>query len=161
MHKIGLKMNKDLDQPINLEEDEKLTEDLFKSIVLDRDQNAFKIIKGDFKDKKDLIDTYDKDYKVKRVFEKDVFDWIEKNAKNSIDAYLLYSMAYRKWRDNNLLYPYYQKLVKDLPRLKSKEILDLRDPRTESVKDSEIKLSKIQKVILDVLKEENIKNKDN
>lgn len=121
---------------IHDEDTQALTEDQYKSIVIGRDNDNFKILSGDFKDKKDVITTYDDDYVIKRVYEKNVFDWIAKNAKNAVDAYLLYSIAYRKWQNNNLLNDYYKKLIKDIPNLKDDSIY-LRDPRYESVESFE------------------------
>lgn len=98
-----------------LESEDILTEKLFKSIVIDRKNRDFKLITGDFDSKKDLIDTYDSDYIVKRVFLKDVFDWIPKHAKNPLDSYLLYSIAVSKWKNNNMLKDYYSQVVTDIP----------------------------------------------
>lgn len=92
-----------------------LTEELYKSIVIDRDNRDFKIITGDFDSKKSLIDFYDSDYIVKRVFLKSVFDWIPNHAKTPLDAYLMYSIAVSKWKNNNMLKDYYVQLVNDIP----------------------------------------------
>lgn len=101
--------------PKNLQESKILTEELYKSIVVDRKNRDFKIITGDFESKKDLIDFYDSDYIVKRVFLKDVFDWIPKHSKSALDSYLLYSIAVSKWKNNNMLKDYYTQLLKDIP----------------------------------------------
>lgn len=116
-------------------ESQPLEEDQYKSIVINRDDGNFKLLQGDFTDKKDVITTYDDDYVIKRVYEKPVFDWIEKHAKNPIDAYLLYSIAYRKWQNNNMLKDYYRQLIKDIPTLKD-DSLYLRDPTISSEKES-------------------------
>lgn len=92
-----------------------ITEELYKSIVIDRKNRDFKIITGDFESKKDLIDFYDSDYIVKRVFLKDVFDWIPKHSKSPLDSYLMYSIAVSKWKNNNMLKDYYTQLLKDIP----------------------------------------------
>jgi len=90
----------------------------YKGIVLDTETNQFKVVSGLFTDKKDFYDKMAKRGLVSRkVFEASVFDWIEKNAKSNLDAYMMFSTAFSKWRGNNMLSDYYVKLLNDIPSL--------------------------------------------
>lgn len=90
----------------------------YKGIVLDPEDNTFKVMSGMFRDKKDF---YEKMHKrgliLRKCFEKSVFDWIMENAKSTLDAYLLTSTAFSKWRGNNILSDYYVKILNDIPQL--------------------------------------------
>lgn len=95
----------------------------YSGIVLDPEDNMFKTVSGMFRDKKDFYEKLSKrGYVVRKVFEKKVFDWIERNAKNNIEAYLMFSTAFSKWKGNNLLNSYYTKLLNDIPQLNREKI---------------------------------------
>ena len=95
----------------------------YSGIVLDPEDNLFKTVSGMFRDKKDFYEKLSKrGYVVRKVFEKKVFDWIERNAKNNIEAYLMFSTAFSKWKGNNLLNSYYTKLLNDIPQLNREKI---------------------------------------
>ena len=95
----------------------------YSGIVLDPEDNTFKTVSGMFRDKKDFYEKLSKrGYVVRKVFEKKVFDWIERNAKNNIEAYLMFSTAFSKWKGNNLLNSYYTKLLNDIPQLNREKI---------------------------------------
>lgn len=98
-----------------------LNEEMFKAIAINRDNNNFKVISGDYKDKKALSDTYIDDYIIRKVYKKEVFDWILKNAKTSLDAYILLSTSYKKWVNKDITRNYYHKIRKDLPILNYEE----------------------------------------
>jgi hypothetical protein len=98
-----------------------LQEELFKAIVIDRDNKNFKVISGDFKDKKDLSDTYVDDFIIRKVYKKEVFEWILKNARSSLDAYILLSTSYKKWVNKDITRDYYYKIRQDLPILTYEE----------------------------------------
>jgi hypothetical protein len=105
---------------ITLQEDSENTENYepYTGIVLDPEDNLFKTVSGVFKDKKDFYKKLtSRGYVVRKVFEKVVFDWIEENAQSNLDAYMLYSTAFSKWRGNNMLDEYYVKLLNDVPKL--------------------------------------------
>ncbi len=90
----------------------------YSGIVLDPDDNLFKTVSGMFRDKKDFYEKLTaRGYIVRKVFEKKVFDWIEKNAKTTLEAYLMFSTAFSKWKGNNLLDSYYVQLLNDIPQL--------------------------------------------
>ena len=95
----------------------------YSGIVLDPEDNMFKTVSGMFRDKKDFYEKLtNRGYVVRKVFEKKVFDWIERNAKNNIEAYLMFSTAFSKWKGNNLLNSYYTKLLNDIPQLNREKI---------------------------------------
>lgn len=95
----------------------------YSGIVLDPEDNMFKTVSGMFRDKKDFYEKLTaRGYVVRKVFEKKVFDWIERNAKNNIEAYLMFSTAFSKWKGNNLLNSYYTKLLNDIPQLNREKI---------------------------------------
>lgn len=98
-----------------------LNEEMFKAIAIDRDNKNFKVISGDYKDKKALSDTYIDDYIIRKVYKKEVFEWILKNAKTSLDAYILLSTSYKKWVNKDITRNYYHKIRKDLPILTYEE----------------------------------------
>ncbi len=105
-------------EDINLQEDDSENYEQYTGIVLDPEDNLFKTVSGVFKDKKDFYKKLTaRGYVVRKVFEKVVFDWIENNAKTNIDAYMLFSTAFSKWRGNNMLDEYYVKLLNDVPKL--------------------------------------------
>lgn len=92
----------------------------YKGIFIDRKTGNFKILTGRFPDKKAMIRKYGvlgKGYIVRKVFERSVFDWIVDNAENAIDSYLMFSTAFSKWKDIDILKKYYSKLIDDLPQL--------------------------------------------
>ena len=94
------------------------THNPYTAIVLNPDENAFKVISGVFKDKKDVYEKLaKKGHVVRKVLETSIFNWIEKNAKNNLEAYAMFSTAFSKWRGNNLLSDYYVKLLNDIPQL--------------------------------------------
>ncbi|MBO4622493.1 MAG: nucleotidyltransferase domain-containing protein [Bacilli bacterium] len=95
----------------------------YTGIVLDPEEQVFKTVSGQFHDKKDFYEKLTKrGYVVRKVFEKRVFDWIEANAKTTLEAYLMFSTAFSKWKGNNLLNPYYVKLLNDIPQLNREKI---------------------------------------
>lgn len=98
-----------------------LNEEMLKAIAIDRDNKNFKVISGDYKDKKALSDTYIDDYIIRKVYKKEVFEWILKNAKTSLDAYILLSTSYKKWVNKDITRNYYHKIRKDLPVLTYEE----------------------------------------
>ena len=90
----------------------------YTGIVLDLEDRVFKTVSGSFHDKKDFYEKLTKrGFVVRKVFEKRVFDWIEKNAKTTLEAYLMFSTAFSKWKGNNLLDSYYVKLLNDIPQI--------------------------------------------
>lgn len=95
----------------------------YTGIVLDPEDQVFKTVSGSFHDKKDFYEKLTKrGFVVRKVFEKRVFDWIEKNAKTTLEAYLMFSTAFSKWKGNNLLDSYYVKLLNDIPQLNREKI---------------------------------------
>ena len=95
----------------------------YTGIVLDPEDQIFKTVSGQFHDKKDFYEKLtNRGYVVRKVFEKKVFDWIEANAKTTLEAYLMFSTAFSKWKGNNLLDPYYVKLLNDIPQLNREKI---------------------------------------
>lgn len=95
----------------------------YTGIVLDPEDQVFKTVSGSFHDKKDFYEKLTKrGFVVRKVFEKRVFDWIEKNAKTTLEAYLMFSTAFSKWKGNNLLDPYYVKLLNDIPQLNREKV---------------------------------------
>lgn len=95
----------------------------YTGIVLDPEDQIFKTVSGSFHDKKDFYEKLTKrGFVVRKVFEKRVFDWIEKNAKTTLEAYLMFSTAFSKWKGNNLLNSYYVKLLNDIPQLNREKI---------------------------------------
>ena len=90
----------------------------YTGIILDPEDNVFKTTSGMFRDKKEFYEKLSaRGYVVSKVFEKKVFDWIEENAKTTLEAYLMLSTAFSKWKGNNLLNDYYTKLLNDIPQL--------------------------------------------
>lgn len=117
----------------------------YTGIVLDPDDQVFKTVSGSFHDKKDFYEKLTKrGFVVRKVFEKRVFDWIEKNAKTTLEAYLMFSTAFSKWKGNNLLDPYYVKLLNDIPQLNREKIkgdpnsIGNPNQKEESVLDEDI-----------------------
>jgi len=106
----------------------------YSGIVLDPEDNTFKTVSGMFRDKKDFYEKLTKrGYVVRKVFEKKVFDWIEENAKTTLEAYLMFSTAFSKWKGNNLLDQYYTKLLNDIPQLNREKIKG--NPNTRGKED--------------------------
>jgi len=88
----------------------------YTGIVFDTKKNAFSVITGLFRDKKDMYHKMTKaDKYLRRAYETKIWDWIQENADNPIDAYLMLSTAVSKWMNNNVLSKYYKKLLHDLP----------------------------------------------
>ena len=95
----------------------------YTGIVLDPEDKIFKTIKGQFHDKKDFYEKLMKrGYVVRKVFESKVFDWISEHAKSTLDAYLMFSTAFSKWKGNNLLNNYYTQLLNDIPQLNREKL---------------------------------------
>ena len=95
----------------------------YKGVVFDPDTREFKVISGQFTDKKDFYEKLTKKgYIVRKAYEKPIWDWIQKNAKSTLDGYLMCSTAVSKWRDTNLLDDYYIKLMNDFPHLNREKI---------------------------------------
>jgi hypothetical protein len=121
-----------------------LNEEMFKAIAINRDNKNFKVISGDYKDKKALSDTYIDDYIIRKVYKKEVFEWILKNAKTSLDAYILLSTSYKKWVNKDITRNYYHKIRKDLPILTyeesamEKSVTNLIEEAAESVKTDDL-----------------------
>lgn len=90
----------------------------YRGIIFDPEKNAFKVVEGKFRDKKDMYEKMVKQgYVLRKCFEKKIFDWIEENSPSNLIAYLMYSTAFSKWRNNNLLSDYYVKLLNDIPAI--------------------------------------------
>lgn len=88
----------------------------YKAIVIDPKYNEFKVVSGMYSDKKDCYTQLtNRGFICRKVFERRVFDWIEENADNNLDAYLMFSTAVSKWQGNNMLSKYYEKILKDIP----------------------------------------------
>lgn len=120
---MSIKLFKEIVDNSLLEYSDKSSYEAYKSIVLDPEDNEFKVIEGMFRDKKDAYERLKKrGYIVRKTFEKKVFDWIEDNSKNNIEAYLMFSTAFSKWRGNNILSDYYVKLLNDIPKLNREKI---------------------------------------
>lgn len=95
----------------------------YKGIFIDRDSGDFKVLSGRFPDKKAMIKKYgdeNKPYIARKVFEAPVFKWIEENAENALDAYLMYSTAMSKWKHISMLKDYYYKAIEEMPEMFSK-----------------------------------------
>lgn len=87
-------------------------------VVLDKKTNTFKVVEGKFTDKKDMYRKMKKrGFILRKAYESKVWDWIEDNANSPIISYLMLSTAFSKWRSNNVLHKYYQKLLQDIPEL--------------------------------------------
>lgn len=90
----------------------------YTAIILDPDKNEFKTLSGLFHDKKEVYDKMRKRGLVcRKVLEARIYDWIIENAKTTMDAYLMLSTAFSKWRGNNMLSDYYIQLLNDLPKI--------------------------------------------
>ena len=90
----------------------------YMAIILDPDKNEFKTISGLFHDKKEVYEKMrNRGLVCRKVYEARIFDWILDNAKTTMDAYLMLSTAFSKWRGNNMLSDYYVKLLNDLPKI--------------------------------------------
>lgn len=88
----------------------------YKGIVYDPENNEFKVIEGKFRDKKDFYEKMVKrNLVLRKCFEKRIFDWIEEHSPNNLIAYLMFSTAFSKWKNNNLLSEYYVQLLNDIP----------------------------------------------
>lgn len=90
----------------------------YAGIVLDKDKNQFKVVTGKFTDKKDFYEKMsNRGLILRKCFEIRVYNWIKENARTTLDAYLMLSTAFSKWKGNNMLSGYYNKLLKDIPEL--------------------------------------------
>lgn len=88
----------------------------YTGVVFNTDKNEFKVVKGPFKDKRDMYDKMTKqDRYLRRAYESKIWDWIQDNAQTPLDGYLMMSTAVSKWINNNALSKYYKKLLHDLP----------------------------------------------
>lgn len=123
---------------VNLNEDKDVVHSNYENytgIVFDTEKNAFKVVTGKFRDKKDMYEKMTKANKyLRRAYESRIFDWIEKNAETTVDGYLMLSTAVSKWKNNNVLSKYYKKLLHDLPYVNREGRKG--DPQTMGVKAS-------------------------
>ena len=88
----------------------------YSSIVLDKKDNAFKIVTGSFHDKRDAYEKLSaRGLICRKTFERRIFEWALRNAPNNLTAYLMFSTAFSKWKGNNILNEYYIKLLNDIP----------------------------------------------
>ena len=95
----------------------------YASIVLDPDENEFKVITGLYHDKKDAYEKLTKrGFVVRKTYEQAVYNWITQNAEDDLVAYLMFSTAVSKWRGNNILSEYYVKLLNDVPHLNREKV---------------------------------------
>ena len=95
----------------------------YTSIVLDKEDNEFKVVSGQFHDKRDAYEKLSaRGFVVRKTFESKIWDWIEQNAPNNLTAYLMFSTAFSKWKGNNILNDYYVKLLNDIPKLNREKI---------------------------------------
>ena len=87
-------------------------------VVLDKRNNIFKVVEGRFTDKKDMYRKMKaRGLILRKAYERKVWEWIEANADSVIISYLMLSTAFSKWRSNNVLHKYYEKLLNDIPEL--------------------------------------------
>lgn len=87
-------------------------------VVLDKKNNNFKVVEGQFTDKKDMYRKMKaRGLILRKAYERKVWEWIEANADGVIISYLMLSTAFSKWRSNNVLHKYYEKLLNDIPEL--------------------------------------------
>lgn len=87
-------------------------------VVLDKKNNNFKVVEGKFTDKKDMYRKMKaRGLILRKAYERKVWEWIEANADGVIISYLMLSTAFSKWRSNNVLHKYYEKLLNDIPEL--------------------------------------------
>jgi hypothetical protein len=122
-----------------LSEDKDDQYESYTGIVIDPVHNEFKVITGNFLDKKDMYTKLTKKgYIVRKSFETRVWKWMEKNAPSNLVAYMMFSTAFSKWKNNNVLGPYYVKLLNDIPQLNREG--EKGDPNTTG--DKLIKLKK-------------------
>lgn len=120
---IMIKLFSTLKHETITEANDKENLEAYTGIILDPETNEFKIVSGMFEDKKDFYKKmFKQGYVGRKVFEKKVFDWIQKNAKTTLDAYLMFSTAFSKWKGNNMLSEYYVKLLNDIPELNREKI---------------------------------------
>lgn len=124
----------------------------YRGIVFSPEENAFKVVEGKFRDKKDMYEKMvKKGYVLRKCFEKRIFDWIEKNSPNNLIAYLMFSTAFSKWRNNNLLSEYYVKLLNDIPIINREGRKG--DPQSRGKKDmggfGEAFLSEANKILVE------------
>lgn len=134
-------------QRVNLEEYASNSEfEKYSSIVLDKEDNAFKIVTGNFHDKRDAYEKLAaRGYVVRKTFEATIFEWIMEHAPNNLTAYMMFSTAFSKWKGNNILNDYYIKLLNDIPKLNREKIkgdpnsMGLDTVQRESVELDEVK----------------------
>lgn len=118
----------------------------YSSIVLDKEDNAFKIVTGNFHDKRDAYEKLAaRGYVVRKTFEATIFSWIMEHAPNNLTAYMMFSTAFSKWKGNNILNDYYIALLNDIPKLNREKIkgdpnsMALDKVQRESVELQEVK----------------------
>ena len=115
------------------EENNDHTYESYTAIVIDPVHNEFKIITGPYLDKKDMYRKLTKKgYIVRKSFESNVWDWMERNAPSNLVAYMMFSTAFSKWKNNNVLGKYYVKLLHDIPQLNREK--EKGDPNTKGDK---------------------------
>ena len=115
------------------EENNDHTYESYTAIVIDPVHNKFKIITGPYLDKKDMYRKLTKKgYIVRKSFESNVWDWMERNAPSNLVAYMMFSTAFSKWKNNNVLGKYYVKLLHDIPQLNREK--EKGDPNTKGDK---------------------------
>ena len=97
---------------------EDATMENYTGIVLDPDKNKFSVVKGRFYDKKDFYTKMRKRGLIlRKCYETGVYEFIQKFAKSSFDAYLMLSTSVSKWKNNNILGEYYVKILNEIPKL--------------------------------------------
>lgn len=115
------------------EENNDHTYESYTAIVIDPVHNKFKIVTGPYLDKKDMYRKLTKKgYIVRKSFESNVWDWMERNAPSNLVAYMMFSTAFSKWKNNNVLGKYYVKLLHDIPQLNREK--EKGDPNTKGNK---------------------------
>lgn len=115
------------------EENNDHTYESYTAIVIDPVHNKFKIVTGPYLDKKDMYRKLTKKgYIVRKSFESNVWDWMERNAPSNLVAYMMFSTAFSKWKNNNVLGKYYVKLLHDIPQLNREK--EKGDPNTKGDK---------------------------
>lgn len=120
------------------EENNDHTYESYTAIVIDPVHNEFKIVTGPYLDKKDMYRKLTKKgYIVRKSFESNVWDWMERNAPSNLVAYMMFSTAFSKWKNNNVLGNYYVKLLHDIPQLNREK--EKGDPNTTGDKLIDLK----------------------
>ena len=120
------------------EENNDHTYESYTAIVINPVHNEFKIVTGPYLDKKDMYRKLTKKgYIVRKSFESNVWDWMERNAPSNLVAYMMFSTAFSKWKNNNVLGKYYVKLLHDIPQLNREK--EKGDPNTTGDKLIDLK----------------------